>query len=73
MSLSKVRAATVVQKLALLDAMLAGVRGLPLTSAEAFASDPRDVAAADSYVRRALEALLDLGARAGQGARQGGS
>lgn len=61
MSPSKVRAATVIQKLTLLDAMLAGIRGLPLSSPEAFASDPRDVAAAESYVRRALEALLDLG------------
>jgi len=58
---SKVRAATVIQKLALLDAMVAGVEGLPLSSPEAFAADPRDVAAAESYVRRALEALLDLG------------
>jgi uncharacterized protein YutE (UPF0331/DUF86 family) len=58
---SKVRAATVIQKLALLDAMLVGIGGLPLSSPEAFASDPRDVAAAESYVRRALEALLDLG------------
>jgi len=58
---SKVRAATVIQKLALLDAMLAGIGALPLSSAEAFAADPRDVAAAESYVRRALEALLDLG------------
>ncbi len=61
MSPSKVRAATVIQKLALLDAMLAGIGGLPLSSPEAFAADPRDVAAAESYVRRALEALLDLG------------
>jgi uncharacterized protein YutE (UPF0331/DUF86 family) len=58
---SKVRAATVIQKLALLDAMLGGIQGLPLSSPQAFASDPRDVAAAESYVRRALEALLDLG------------
>jgi uncharacterized protein YutE (UPF0331/DUF86 family) len=58
---SKVRAATVIQKLALLDAMLVGIGGLPLSSPEAFASNPRDVAAAESYVRRALEALLDLG------------
>lgn len=61
MSPPKVRAATVLQKLALLDAMLAGTQGLPLSSPQAFAADPRDVAAAESYVRRALEALLDLG------------
>jgi uncharacterized protein YutE (UPF0331/DUF86 family) len=41
--------------------MLAEARALPLDSVEAFRADPRNVAAADSYVRRALEALLDLG------------
>jgi uncharacterized protein YutE (UPF0331/DUF86 family) len=41
--------------------MLARVRLLPLGSYEAFAADSRNVAAAESYLRRALEALLDLG------------
>ena len=41
--------------------MLAGLRTLPLGSYEEFASDPRNAAAAESYLRRALEALLDLG------------
>lgn len=41
--------------------MLAGIATLPLGSPAAFSRDPRDVAAAESYVRRALEALLDLG------------
>lgn len=41
--------------------MLAEARALPLDSVEAFRADPRNVAAADSYLRRALEALLDLG------------
>lgn len=41
--------------------MLAGIRALPLGTADGFASDPRNVAAAESYLRRALEALLDLG------------
>lgn len=58
---SRVRAATVIQRLALIDAALAGIGGLPLSSADAFAADPRDAAAAESYVRRALEGLLDLG------------
>jgi uncharacterized protein YutE (UPF0331/DUF86 family) len=58
---SKVRAATVLQKSALVDAMLAGIATLPLESPAAFSRDPRDAAAAESYVRRALEALLDLG------------
>lgn len=41
--------------------MLQGVRSLPLGSLDAFRSDPRNPAAAESYLRRALEALLDLG------------
>ena len=41
--------------------MIASVRRLPLASFDEFASDARNVAAAESYVRRALEALLDLG------------
>jgi uncharacterized protein YutE (UPF0331/DUF86 family) len=41
--------------------MLAGIRALPLDSIEAFDADPRNLAAAESYLRRALEALLDLG------------
>ena len=61
MSPSKVRVATVLQKSALVDAMLAGIATLPLESLTAFTRDPRDAAAAESYVRRALEALLDLG------------
>jgi len=58
---SKVRAATVLQKTALIDEMLRGIATLPLDSAAAFARDPHDVAAAESYVRRALEMVLDLG------------
>lgn len=41
--------------------MLQGIATLPLESLDAFTSDPRMVAAAESYLRRALEALLDLG------------
>lgn len=44
-----------------IDDMLRGIRALPLESYERFASDRRNVAAADSYLRRALEALTDLG------------
>jgi len=58
---SKVRVAMVLQKSALVDAMLAGIATLPLGSPAAFSLDPRDVAAAESYVRRALEALLAAG------------
>lgn len=41
--------------------MIAGIRGLSLETKDAFLADPRNVAAAESYLRRALEALLDLG------------
>jgi uncharacterized protein YutE (UPF0331/DUF86 family) len=57
----KVRAATVLRQTALIDEMLRGISALPLESVAAFSRDGRDVAAAESYVRRALEALLDLG------------
>jgi uncharacterized protein YutE (UPF0331/DUF86 family) len=58
---SKVRVTTVMQKSTLVDDMLRGLATLPLTSLEAFQRDARDAAAAESFLRRALEALLDLG------------
>jgi uncharacterized protein YutE (UPF0331/DUF86 family) len=57
----KVRAVTVVQKAAGVQGMLAGIERLPLSDLAAFEADPRNAASAESYVRRALEALLDLG------------
>lgn len=41
--------------------MLDGVRALPLASLEAFTADAQTTAVAESYLRRSLEALLDLG------------
>lgn len=41
--------------------MLAGIRTLPLDSERDFRADPRMVAAGESYLRRAIEALIDLG------------
>ena len=41
--------------------MVAALRRVPLDSYDAFLSDDRNVAAAASYLRRALEALMDLG------------
>jgi uncharacterized protein YutE (UPF0331/DUF86 family) len=41
--------------------MLEGIRELPLGSVEEFTAERRNVAAAESSLRRALEALLDLG------------
>jgi uncharacterized protein YutE (UPF0331/DUF86 family) len=57
----KIRTAIVTERVAWIRKMLAGIRGLPLSSFEQFIGDPRTPAAAESYLRRALEALLDLG------------
>lgn len=61
MTPGKVRAATVAQKAAQVRAMLRGIEHLPLSDPAAFEADPRNAASAESYLRRALEALLDLG------------
>ncbi|MHC1743889.1 MAG: DUF86 domain-containing protein [Syntrophobacteraceae bacterium] len=61
MSPSKLRAKVVAERIAWIQSMMKRVRELPLQNWEAFTSDPRNIAAAESYVRRALEALLDLG------------
>jgi uncharacterized protein YutE (UPF0331/DUF86 family) len=50
-----------VAKLNVMSEMLGGVKSLPLTTENDFTRDPRMVAAGESYLRRALEALLDLG------------
>ncbi len=60
MSPGKVRAATIVHRSALVDEMLRGIAALPLDSLAEFSRDRRDVAAAESYLRRALEGLFDL-------------
>ena len=61
MTSSRLRAATVLERIAWINQMLAGVRSLPLEDFSAFQADPRNVASAESYLRRGLEALLDLG------------
>jgi len=57
----KIRTVVVTERVAWVRKMLAGIRSLPLSSYEQFMSDPRTPAAAESYLRRTLEALLDLG------------
>jgi len=51
----------VVAKVDVISEMLGGVESLPLASENEFTRDPHMVAAGESYLRRALEALLDLG------------
>ncbi|MBC7359833.1 MAG: DUF86 domain-containing protein [Desulfacinum sp.] len=61
MTPGQLRRTVVVERTAWVRAMLQGIRQLPLESFENFAGDPRNPAAAESYLRRALEGLLDLG------------
>jgi uncharacterized protein YutE (UPF0331/DUF86 family) len=48
-------------RIATIDRMRLGISRLPLDSEEEFLRDPRNPASAESYLRRMLEALLDLG------------
>lgn len=61
MTPSKIRADVVAERIAWIRDMTGSIRRLPLSGFDEFVSDPRNVAAAESYLRRAVEALLDLG------------
>lgn len=56
-----VRGKVVLDRLELIDRMIARIRTLPLASPSQFSADPHVSAAAESYLRRCLEALLDVG------------
>ncbi len=60
MSPGSISRVVVADKVAVVRRMLDGIRSLPLADLATFTRDPRMVAAADSYLRRALEGLLDL-------------
>ena len=61
MMTGKINQRVVAERLAWIERMVAQIRALPLSSMEELLADARNVAAAESYLRRALEALLDLG------------
>ncbi|GAB4581829.1 MAG: DUF86 domain-containing protein [Anaerolineales bacterium] len=61
MSPTKLRASIIAERIAWVNQMVASVRTLPLDSFEVFTADLRNPASAESFIRRALEALLDLG------------
>lgn len=61
MTEGKASARIVADRLAWVCKMLSEIRALPLEDRDAFFSDRRNVWAAESCLRRALEALLDLG------------
>lgn len=61
MTPSKIRLKSVTAKAELIREMLAAIETLPLASEEEFSADMRMIAAGESFLRRSLEALLDLG------------
>ena len=61
MTPSQLREKVVTERVAWVRTMVSSLQDLPLSSHQAFLADRRNVAAAESYLRRALEALLDLG------------
>jgi uncharacterized protein YutE (UPF0331/DUF86 family) len=56
-----IRAEVVLEKLAWVRGLIDELRALPLGSIGEFLSDTRNPAAAESYLRRSLEGVLDLG------------
>jgi len=61
MMTSAVRAEIVAEKISYIRNMVEAIRSLPQSSYDDFSADARNSAAAESYLRRALEALFDLG------------
>ena len=61
MTPGKLSRRVVSDRLSWIAQMIAGIRALPLDDRAAFLADRRNVWAAESCLRRALEALLDLG------------
>jgi uncharacterized protein YutE (UPF0331/DUF86 family) len=61
MSPSKISRKVVLDRIAWVDQMLAGIRALPLESRTTFSADSRNIWSAESCLRRALEALFDIG------------
>ena len=58
---SRVSRRVIGDRLALIDEMLVELRMLPLADRTAFFADRRNIWAAESCLRRSLEALLDIG------------
>jgi uncharacterized protein YutE (UPF0331/DUF86 family) len=57
----KISKRVVSDRLAWMDRMLSEIRALPLESKPTFMQDTRNIWAAESCLRRALEALFDMG------------
>ncbi|MFW9916763.1 MAG: DUF86 domain-containing protein [Candidatus Thorarchaeota archaeon] len=61
MTPAKLRKKVIAERVNWVRDMLAGIRDLAFDDRQIFQEDDRNFAAAESYLRRALEALLDLG------------
>lgn len=61
MSPTRIDERVVTDKIAVIETMLGSLAGLPKDDLSSFLEDSRTPAAAESFLRRALEALLDLG------------
>ena len=61
MSPSKLQAKVIAERIAWIRGMMDNIRSLPFDSFDSFVFDRRNIAAVESYLRRGLEALLDLG------------
>jgi uncharacterized protein YutE (UPF0331/DUF86 family) len=57
----KISKRVIADRLAWVDKMLNEIRSLPLDSKQTFMQDTRNIWAAESCLRRALEALFDIG------------
>lgn len=61
MSPGRIRATLIADKAQIIERMLDGVETLPLATESEFLADSRMVAAGESFLRRCLEALFDIG------------
>ncbi|OGW15633.1 MAG: hypothetical protein A2035_02880, partial [Nitrospirae bacterium GWA2_42_11] len=58
---SRIREKIIADRTSWIRQMISGIKALPQDTMDVFTSDPRTVAAAESYLRRGLEALMDIG------------
>lgn len=56
-----IRASIVAERVAWVRRIISLARSLPIESIDVFMEDPRNAGAAESYLRRSIEALLDIG------------
>jgi uncharacterized protein YutE (UPF0331/DUF86 family) len=60
MSPSKIREKVILERIDWVRSMISNIKSLPLNEYDTFITDRRNIASAESYLRRCLEALFDL-------------